>query len=97
VHQIDHRQHVGHGHRVPLWNALPENPVVDTPAAHAAAVEIPQDRPQGAHPLHPQHHVETIERDHEQVEDEFFEADEDVGGAADAIAGDPITIGYPDR
>jgi hypothetical protein len=71
--------------------------MVDTPAVHVAAVKIPQDRSKRAQPLHPQHHVKTIERNHEQVEDELFRVDEDTGGVADAIAGNPIAIGYPNR
>jgi hypothetical protein len=42
----------------------------DVPAAHPTIIEILEDWPKRAQPLHVEHHVEAIERDHEQIHDE---------------------------
>jgi hypothetical protein len=44
VHQIDPHHRVGRGHHAPLGNALLDNSMVVMPAAHAAAIKIPQDQ-----------------------------------------------------
>jgi hypothetical protein len=90
--------HHGVGRRCSMAShrALPDHAVTVSPAANASPREVPQDGSQGAQQVHTEDHVEAIQRDHEQVEDELLGVDEDTSCTTDVCGSDTVTIGDSD-